>query len=206
MMPSMMNVRTVDVARVARESRVSRRELEYMGDRLSTTAIVDQMTGDMILRMHMDILKGPEKEVKRETKTSTHTEEIKPAPDWNFLELLHAVPATPWDYFKAEVVSRLGRFGRWWLKRWPVEVRLIGSVTKMVFGPTTINHTTNTTIEITRETRTCRHIAVPHGDYRDQHLRFLTFDVGNPPPPPRPRPFCPICMSPPDHPYHEERC
>jgi hypothetical protein len=205
-LPRMPAIRELEVQKVASSVALNRKELSYLRDRMEYEAVVDNANDRLVLNLHAFILKGPEKEVKRETESETKTDEIRGA-SYRSIESLHAIPASWWNYFKADVVSRLGAFGRWWLTRWPVEVRVVATVASLTVGPTTINQTTNRTTNVTREYRTCRHIPIPK-DARgyDHHLRFLSFDEDNPPRPPRPMPYCPVCHSPPDHPVHEEQC
>lgn len=199
-LPRMPVVRELEVAKVAMFRSFSRKELAYLNDR-STFEVTQMGADDLVMKLHAFIVKGPEKEVKRET-VSQEKQEVFDGGSWSDLESLSAIPASPWNYFKAEVVSRLGALGRWWLTRWPVEVKIVGAVTRFTAGAATINHTTHNHTTVIRETRTCHHIPVPK-DARgyDSHLRFLSFDEDNPVPPPRPRPYCLVCMSPPDHPY-----
>lgn len=199
-------VREFEVQKVAVQSILDRRELQYLRGRTEFKAIEDAANERLILNLHAYILKGPEKEVKRETTTKTKTEDT-PGGYFRSIETLYAIPASWWDHVKADVVSRLGAFGRWWLHRWPVEVRLRASFIGLTVGPSITHTTINNTTNITRETRTCRHIPVTKDSQGyHPHLRFLSFDDDNPPRPPRPTPYCPVCMSPPDHPVREENC
>jgi hypothetical protein len=195
-LPRMPVVRELEVARVGVSSVLDRRELAYLKDR-TVFEVVERSAEDLVLNLHAHILKGPEKETKRETTVTSDPPHLLYT-----RYTLVARPASWWDHFKADVVSRLGWVGRWWLRRWPVEVR-VAAHTVNEYMTETVHQTTN----VTTETRTCRHVPVPK-DARgyDHHLRFLSFDEDNPQPPPRPRPYCPVCHSPPDHPARQEGC
>lgn len=170
----------------------------YFRNRVEARFYEDELNRRLVQQLWTTVAKGPEKKVQTFT---TVGQEVVHGKMHHELTRLSVVPDGLWQYVKAEVVSRLGALGRWWLRRWPVEVRVVGGSTLLTEGPTFITNTTNTTNVY--ETRTCHHLEVDK--HPGHHLEFLTFERDNPAPPPRPRPYCPVCGSPPDHPYHGER-